>query len=98
MGHTVTSQRRCIDRINTELSHYRKTLNREEQKRFDKLTGIPFSKAGAITSTGSLHTWGFYLLSILLQQQEELDKLTTTCRRLEEKERSRLLAERWLQE
>jgi hypothetical protein len=72
MGHTVSTQKQIVDLIISELKDYRKALSYDEKIIFDILIGNVYSHIGSINNAGSIHTWAFFILSILLEQKKEI--------------------------
>ena len=72
MGHTVSSQRRVIDRTLEELSQYAKALRPEDREILTKILKIPLKKVGAISYTSSLHAWALCILAISIEQEKRI--------------------------
>lgn len=70
MGHTTSSQRQVTANIAQELKAFIQTLPADEQQRAQQLIHVPMQRLGAITSASSLHTWAFFLLCIILEQEK----------------------------
>jgi hypothetical protein len=83
MGHTVNTQKQVIDIMISELKDYRKALSYDDRILFDNIIGDVFSHVGSISNSGSIHTWAFFLLSIILEQQKKIELLNKTVRRNE---------------
>jgi len=75
MGHTVRSQRRLVDDIIAELSEYGKALSEEDKVIFNKLMKKIYKHVGAISYTSSYHAWSFMLISLILEQEKELERI-----------------------
>jgi hypothetical protein len=72
MGHTVSTQKQVVDAMIKELHDYRKALSCDDRKIFDGLIGDVYSHMGSISNAGSMHTWLFFLLSIIIEQQKRI--------------------------
>jgi len=72
MGHTVSTQKKIVDIIISELKDYRNALSYDEKIIFDSIIGDVYSHIGSISNAGSIHTWAFFLLSIILEQKKEI--------------------------
>ena len=75
MGHTVSTQKQIVDIIISELKDYRKALSYDEKIIFDNIIGDVYSHIGSISNAGSIHTWAFFLLSIILEQKKEIIRI-----------------------
>lgn len=76
MGHTVTSQRRMIDIVLNELNSYGKALRKEDRLIYEDMLKETMEHVGAISYTSSIDIWAMILLSIILQQQKQLNELS----------------------
>ena len=64
-----------IDLMLSELQAYGRALHPDEQERLRRVLAEPLKKVGAISHAASIHVWAFLLLTIILEQQKELDRL-----------------------
>lgn len=74
MGHTSKSQKHVMEDLVRELRRYREVLSPEDRVVFDELVEKPFSRLGAVTHASSLHTWAFFVLSVVLEQEKKKRK------------------------
>lgn len=75
MGHTVSSQRQVCDNILQELTQFKKSLRQKDRDTCTKLLNSARNHYGSISYTSSYHTWAIVLLSMMLEQQKEIESL-----------------------
>jgi hypothetical protein len=76
MGHTVTSQRIVLDTLYAELRDYGKALRASERELYESMLKRAFTHYSSISYTDSYHVWALLLLSILLEQEKEIESLS----------------------
>lgn len=75
MGHTVFSQRIATDILLNELQQFAKALKEDDRQVYMQLLKSPLKHMGSISYTSSQHVWSFLLLSVILEQQKEINQL-----------------------
>ncbi len=75
MGRTVPSFRVVLESIAAELAVFRRALRGEERGAFDTLMNMARKHASSSTVTPMLDPMDSMFLSILIEQQKELNKL-----------------------
>src|SRR3972149_2988623 len=85
MGRTVPSFRMQLEEIIEELSTFRRALYGEDKIIFDKLMNMARKHASSGTILPTLDPINVLFLSILIEQQKELDKRNELFGKLTEK-------------
>lgn len=75
MGRTVPSFRMLLDSITIELGNFRRALRRHDQKVFDRIMDMAREHASASTVAASIDPMDTVVLSILIEQQKQIDDL-----------------------
>jgi len=75
MGRTVPSFRTVLDGIIAELSDFRRTLRRHDRAVFDRIMDMAREHASASTMAAAIDPMETVVLSILIEQQKQIDKL-----------------------
>lgn len=75
MGRTVPSFRMLLDSITMELGNFRRALRRHDQKVFDRIMDMAREHASASTVAASIDPMDTVVLSILIEQQKQIDDL-----------------------
>jgi hypothetical protein len=75
MGRTVPSFRMLLEEIIVELSAFRRALRGEDKVAFDSLMNKARSHASSCTVAPTLDPMGSVFLSILIEQEKELNSL-----------------------
>ncbi len=75
LGRTVQSFRNLLEEIITELSVFRRALRGEDKIAFDNLMNKAREHASSCTVTPALEPMDSIFLSILVEQQKELNSL-----------------------
>jgi len=75
MGHTISSQRRVSQTTLRELKAYGDALPTKDKLLYHKMLKQPLKHFGSITHASSKDTLSFMLLSIMLEQQKEIERL-----------------------
>jgi len=75
MGRTVPSFRTVLDGIIAELSEFRRTLRRHDRAVFDRIMDMAREHASASTMAAAIDPMETVVLSILIEQQKQIDKL-----------------------
>lgn len=75
MGHTVSSQRRIAEDLKGTLTRYARAMRAEDRAVLERLTSLPFKHIASLSYASSIDAWALYLLSIVLEQEKELERL-----------------------
>jgi hypothetical protein len=75
MGRTVPSFRMLLEEIIVELSIFRRALRGEDKAAFDSLMNKAREHASSCTVTPTLDPMDAMFLSILIEQQKEINSL-----------------------
>ncbi|MBC2696987.1 MAG: hypothetical protein HF974_01335 [ANME-2 cluster archaeon] len=75
MGRTVPSFRMLLDSITMELGDFRRALRRRDQQVFDRIMDMAREHASASTVAASIDPMDTIVLSILIEQQKQIDDL-----------------------
>lgn len=77
MGHAVSSQRRVAEELKETLTRYARAMRAEDRAVLERLTSLPFKHIASLSYASSIDAWALYLLSIVLEQEKELERLRT---------------------
>lgn len=75
MGRTVPSFRLLLDNIIMELGDFKRALRRRDQQVFDRIMDMAREHASASTVSASVDPMDTIVLSILIEQQKQIDDL-----------------------
>ena len=75
MGRTVPSFRMLLDSIIMELGDFRRALRRRDRQVFDRVMDMAREHASASTVAASIDSMDTIVLSILIEQQKQIDDL-----------------------
>ena len=75
MGRTVPSFRMLLDSIIMELGDFRRALRRHDQQVFDRIMDMAREHASASTVAAAVDPMDTIVLSILIEQQKQIDDL-----------------------
>ncbi|MBC2746863.1 MAG: hypothetical protein HF975_07635 [ANME-2 cluster archaeon] len=75
MGRTVPSFRMLLDSITMELGDFRRALRRRDQQVFERIMDMAREHASASTVAASIDPMDTIVLSILIEQQKQIDDL-----------------------
>lgn len=75
MGRTVPSFRMLLDSIIMELGDFRRALRRRDREVFDRIMDMAREHASASTVAASIDPMDTIVLSILIEQQKQIDNL-----------------------
>jgi len=75
MGRTVPSFRMLLDSIIMELGDFRRALRRRDQEVFDRIMDMAREHASASTVAAAIDPMDIIVLSILIEQQKQIDDL-----------------------
>ncbi len=75
MGRTVPSFRMLLDSIIMELGDFRRALRRSDQEVFDHIMDMAREHASASTVAAAIDPMDTIVLSILIEQQKQIDDL-----------------------
>ena len=75
MGRTVPSFRMLLDSIIMELGDFRRALRRRDREVFDRIMDMAREHASASTVAASVDPMDTIVLSILIEQQKQIDDL-----------------------
>lgn len=75
MGRTVPSFRMLLDSIIMELGDFRRALRRRDREVFDRIMDMAREHASASTVAASIDPMDTIVLSILIEQQKQIDDL-----------------------
>lgn len=75
MGRTVPSFRMLLDSIIMELGNFRRALRRNDQEVFDRIMDMAREHASASTVAAALDPMDTIVLSVLIEQQKQIDDL-----------------------
>ncbi len=75
MGRTVPSFRMLLDSIIMELGDFRRALRRRDQQVFDRIMDMAREHASASTVAAAIDPMDTIVLSILIEQQKQIDDL-----------------------
>jgi len=78
MGHTAWSGRIATDEMIRELMLYGKSLRKKDRELYEDMLKEAFKHIGSISYASSMHMWAFVLLSIILEQEKKIEKLTSS--------------------
>lgn len=78
MGRTVPTFRILLEEIIAELSVFRRALHGEDKAAFESLMNKARKHASSCTVAPTLDSMDAVLLSILIEQQKEIDSLKET--------------------
>jgi hypothetical protein len=76
MGHTVSSGRVATDELISELRTFGSALSPKERELYERMLSEPLKHISKISYTSSMHLWAFFLLSIMLEQEKRMRKLS----------------------
>ena len=75
MGRTVPSFRMLLDSIIMELGDFKRALRRRDQQVFDRIMDMAREHASASTVAAAVDPMDTIVLSILIEQQKQIDDL-----------------------
>ena len=75
MGRTVPSFRMLLDSIIMELGDFRRALRRRDREVFDRIMDMAREHASASTVAAAVDPMDTIVLSILIEQQKQIDDL-----------------------
>jgi hypothetical protein len=75
MGRTVPSFRMLLDSIIMELGDFKRALRRHDQQVFDRIMDMAREHASASTVAAAVDPMDTIVLSILIEQQKQIDDL-----------------------
>ena len=75
MGRTVPSFRMLLDSIIMELGNFRRALRQRDRQVFDRIMDMAREHASASTVAASIDPMDTIVLSILIEQQKQIDDL-----------------------
>ena len=75
MGRTVPSFRILLDSIIMDLGNFRRALRKHDQKVFDRIMDMAREHASASTVAAAVDPMDTIVLSILIEQQKQIDDL-----------------------
>jgi hypothetical protein len=75
MGRTVPSFRMLLDSIIMELGDFKRALRRHDQEVFDRIMDMAREHASASTVAAAVDPMDTIVLSILIEQQKQIDDL-----------------------
>ena len=75
MGRTVPSFRMLLDSIILELADFRRTMRRRDREAFDRIMDMAREHASASAVAAALDPMDTIVLSILIEQQKQIDDL-----------------------
>ena len=75
MGRTVPSFRMLLDSIIMELGDFRRALRQRDRQVFDRIMDMAREHASASTVAAAIDPMDTIVLSILIEQQKQIDNL-----------------------
>ncbi len=75
MGRTVPSFRMLLDSIIMDLGNFRRALRRHDQQVFDRVMDMAREHTSASTVAAAVDPMDTIVLSILIEQQKQIDEL-----------------------
>ncbi len=75
MGRTVPSFRMLLDSIIMELGDFKRALRRHDQQVFDRIMDMAREHTSASTVAAAVDPMDTIVLSILIEQQKQIDDL-----------------------
>ena len=75
MGRTVPSFRMLLDSIIMELGDFRRALRQRDRQVFDRIMDMAREHASASTVAAAIDPMDTIVLSILIEQQKQIDDL-----------------------
>lgn len=75
MGRTVPSFRTVLDSIIIDLTDYKRTLRKNDRAVFDRIMDMAREHASASTVAATIDPMETIVISILIEQQKQIDKL-----------------------
>jgi predicted ATPase len=75
MGRTVPSFRTVLDSIVIDLADYKRTLRKNDRAVFDRIMDMAREHASASTVAATIDPMETIMISILIEQQKQIDKL-----------------------
>ena len=76
MGRTAPTVRESLDRLEAEHQPFRRSLRRRHQPAFDRLFERARTHADAASQQNAADPWRTFVLTVLLAQELELQRLT----------------------
>ncbi|MCD4843442.1 MAG: hypothetical protein K8R25_03040 [Methanosarcinales archaeon] len=75
MGRTVPSFRTVLDDMIIDLADYKRTLRKNDRVVFDRIMDMAREHASASTVAATIDPMETIMISILIEQQKQIDKL-----------------------